>query len=171
MLSRRDPTGPSRCKFGRESMAPHGTRCMGLVRLTLPAGAEYAGVAGIVVERVRQPITGIGENVIASGAFLGCADLDDEVAARHEMLAGPGDEPLENLVPRRAAVQGKARLVFADSAGQLLQLGLWDVGRIAENEIEADVRAGRLEKIAEHEIDPPGHAMPVGVAPGESQSV
>src|SRR5581483_3604598 len=92
-------------------------------------------------------------NSLASWPFLWSTYLDDQVATRLQELLRPRHEALEYRVPTWSAVQGEMRLIVLHADRKCFHVLASDIGRIAENKVEAGAIFHCCEHVALQEFN------------------
>src|SRR5689334_13154915 len=106
------------------------------VRSGSPRRPDHARMIRGVADRRGQLQLGLGSDEIADGAFLGGADLEDQLAAGDEVSRGTDDEAGDDAETVLAAVEGEAGLVVADAGLERGHDGRRDVGGVGEDGIK-----------------------------------
>src|SRR6266478_1151646 len=130
----------------------------------LPLRTEHAWVGRTVENGLAQFVFRESGDPVASGSFLGRTDFDKEVAARFQISSRLLHKPDEHLETVAAAVEGLVRLVITNAGGQARNFLAWDVGRVAEDEVETLSGGDRRKQIALKEAYPLGNAVMLRIA-------
>ncbi len=102
---------------------------------------------------------------------LAFAKLEHEFAVGFEEGPRLGSEATVKIQSIRTAVQRAARVVVADFGLECFNFGTGDVGRVADDEIEAFARRQGGEAIAVAEFDVVGETVLGGILFGDHQSL
>ncbi len=97
------------------------------------------------------------------------SDLHDQAASGLQPVGRASDEAVEDREAVRPSVQGRVRLVVANAGRQGGEVGVGDVRRVAEDEIEALAGWERSEQVAFEKADALGDAVFGRVAGGHGQ--
>lgn len=138
------------------------------------AGDEDAFEALKVLDESTLCQAGLGAAEFEDGVGMGGGALEGEHAAGAEGFGGLFDEGADEVEPVRAAAEGERGFVVADVAVEGFPLGIRDVGRVGQEEVEPapfGPGAKGVEQGAVEELDAISDGVGGGVFGGEGEGV